>query len=542
VNAEYGSFNFMRGLFSGSGPLIKDSLYLGINGQYQSDDGWIENTHSGMDDDANEEEDRRISGYFLYKPTDRLSARLTVSNDYTKRYWINGYGLPGGTDISNFDRDDAEHVDFDVPTKEEYDSNSQSLNLSYDFDSIRLISTTTHRKLDIEGDYDADFANKSVYAGLMQFNNTDLNTWNQELRFSSIKEVGIRWVGGMYLDVEERDQGPYGMQFPNYDPTTYDFIGNYEMNAESQTDSDTYAIFGQLIVPLGRHFELTLGGRYQEIDKEIDLKMYYLPVGMTGDPMYTFKGDESWDVFLPKVALTYRISNAWTAYASYSRGYMPGGFNYFATAGTEEDNHFEPQESINYELGIKASLDRLRMAASVFYMDIEDIHVYKAYGTMYLTDNAEKAHSQGVELEFTYRPTDTIELSGAAGIIDAEYDDYDAGGGFIFDGKNIQNTPAYTARFGVAYFHPGGFYSRLDMKNQGNIYFYDDYNKAMVKEDAYTVIDAKIGYHFNTWDFFVYGKNLTDEDYITDFKSSSTVAMAGFGEPRTVGVGMRYRF
>jgi iron complex outermembrane receptor protein len=40
----------------------------------------------------------------------------------------------------------------------------------------------------------------------------------------------------------------------------------------------------------------------------------------------------------------------------------------------------------------------------------------------------------------------------------------------------------------------------------------------------------------------VYGKNLTDEEYITDFISSSALMMAGFGQPLTVGAGLRYRF
>lgn len=536
VGAEYGSFNFMRGLFNGSGALVKDSLYLGINGQYQQDDGWIDNTRNGRDEDSNEEEDRRFSGYLLFKPTDQLSARLTVSNDYFKHYWIDGCSLPAGTDIGAFNRDDAENAEFDVPTHEKYESNSQSLNLSYDFGAAMLTATTTHRKLDVKGDYDSDYGNNIMFAGLKQFNTSELDTWNQELRLSSNDQTGIRWIGGVYFDVEEREQGPYGMQVPTG-------MGNYEMNAESRTDSDTYAVFGQLIVPMGSRFELTLGGRYQHIKKEIDLDMYNLPVGVdNGAPMYEFQGEKSWDIFLPKLALTYGISNVWTAYASYSQGYMPGGFNYFATAGTEADNSFEPQQSANYELGIKGAMDRLRVAASLFYMDIEDIHVYKAIGNMYLTDNAKKAHSRGAELELTYRLTDTIELTGAAGIIQAEYDDYDAGDGVNYDGENIENTPSCTTRIGVAYLHPMGIYTRLDMKNQGAIHFYDDTNKAMVKEDAYTVINAKIGYQFDKWNFYVYGENLFDEEYITDFKSNSMVAIAGFGEPRTVGVGMRYRF
>jgi iron complex outermembrane receptor protein len=250
VGAEYGSFNFMRGLFNGSGPLVKDKLYLGINGQYRRDDGWIENTHSGMDENANEEEDRRISGYLLFKPTDRLRARLVLSNDYTRESWVDGYTLPPGSDISSFDRDEAEQVDFDVPTKEEFESNSQSLNLAYDFGAATLTSTTTHRQLEIEGEYDADQGNDPLFSGLTMFGNTELDTSNQELRLSSNQQDGIRWVGGAYFDVEERDQGPYGMQFPMFDPVTFDFLGNFEMNAESVTDSSTAAVFGQVIVPL----------------------------------------------------------------------------------------------------------------------------------------------------------------------------------------------------------------------------------------------------------------------------------------------------
>ena len=244
-------------------------------------------------------------------------------------------------------------------------------------------------------------------------------------------------------------------EFPYYYGET--FYGNYQMNAVSVSDSENMAVFGQAIVPLGDRLDMTLGARFQKIDKEIDMKMYSLPIGMTGPASFEYRGDKSWDDFLPKAALTYQINDDWTAYASYSQGYMPGGFNFFATAGTEEDNCFEPEESTNYEMGIKASLNRLQMAASVFHMDIKNIHVYKAVGTMYLTSNAEKAHSMGIELEMKYRLTDTIELNGALGLIDTEYDSYDVGGGINFNGFDIQCTPSHTANIGIAYFHPGGF-------------------------------------------------------------------------------------
>ncbi len=222
---------------------------------------------------------------------------------------------------------------------------------------------------------------------------------------------------------------------------------------------------------------------------------------------------------------------------------MPGGFNYFASSGTVDDNSFDAQQSKNYEIGIKGTLDRFRMSASLFYMDIEDIHVYKSYGgSLYYTDNAESAHSQGAELEFGYHLTDAMELTGAFGLIEAEYDTYDAGDGISFDGQDIQNTPADTANAGLFYSHPCGFYSRVDTKAAGDVHFYDDGNKTFAKEDAYITFDAKIGYQTGSWDLYLYGKNLTDEDYIVDYPANTTLTLVEFGDPLTVGAGIRYRF
>jgi iron complex outermembrane receptor protein len=541
VGAEYGRFNTVEGQLNVSGPVLGDQLYFGANGRYQQDDGWIENDYPGMDDDPNRVNDRRIGAYLLFKPTDRLKAKINVANDYTRNYWSDGYGLPAGNDISDFDRDDAEDVSFDENTVEKIESNAQSLNLSYEFDALALTSTTTHRKLTIEGVYDADFGDEPLYAGLIQFNNSETDTWAQELRLASSKTDGFRWVGGVYFDTERHEQGPYGMQFPDFDPDTLEFIGNSEMNAESKTDSDTWAIFGQVMAPLGAGFELTLGGRYQRIEKEFDLDMYYLPIGGSGPPSFELEDEKAWTVFLPKAALSYRVTDSWTAYFSWSKGYMPGGFNYFAMEGTADDNIFEPQKSTNYELGVKGSFDRLRLAASIFRMDIEDIHVYKAVGTMYLTDNAKKAHSQGVEAEVTYLPFNSLELTLAAGFIDAEYDDYDAGVA-RFDGEKIDQTPSHTVRLGIAYNHPQGFYARADVRNQGRTYYYDDANKAFSKERSFTVVDLRTGYRFENWDIYAYADNLTDEKYVNAFKSNRSVALANFGEPRTFGVGARYRF
>ena len=534
IGTEYGSENHMSGVFNTNGALINDKLYLGLNGQYSQDDGWIENDNPERDDEFNKEDDRRVNLNLTMTPTDKFTARISLTNEYTRKYGIDGYGLLGGPRLSDFSRDDAEHVDMDARTRQITENNAQSLALSYDFGSVNLDSVTTHKLLEYDGTYDADFGNDPLFTGLTQFDDTEVENWSQELRLSSTNDEGFRWVAGVYFDTETRDQGPYGMQFPTG-------FGNFEMNAESETDATTLAAFGQVMIPFAEQFELTLGGRYQRIEKEIDMSVYYLPVGVSGPSMFDFKADQAWYAFLPKAAFSWQFADDWSTFVSYSKGYMPGGFNYFAQAGGVEENSFEPQISSNYEWGIKGSFERASVAASIFYMDIEDVHVYKAIGTMYVTDNAKKAHSQGVELEATYRPLDGLELSTALGLIEAEYDDYDYGSG-NYDGKNIEMTPTHSLRAGVAYTHPSGFYGRADVRNFGKQYFYDDANKGFAKEDGYTLVDAKIGYRLDDWDFYVYGRNLTDEEYVSMFMSNSMVGLISYGDPRSFGIGTTYYF
>ena len=541
IGTEYGSENYLHGVFNANGALLEDKIFIGLNGQYSQDDGWITNDNPGRDDKFNKESERRVNLNLTMIPTKAFSARLSVTNEYTREYGLDGYGLPAGSHMSDFSRSDAEHVDIDAPNRIVTENNSQSLGLTYDFGPLSLDSVTTHKLLNLDAVGDFGLDNNPLYSGLTLFDNTDVENWTQELRLSSNNDHGLRWVAGLYFETECRDQGPYGQQFPAFNPVTHDVMGNFEMNAESRTDSTTLAAFGQVMIPFAEQFELTLGGRYQRIEKEIDMSVYYLPLGMSGPSMFDFKADKAWYAFLPKAALAWQFTDGWNTYVSYSKGYMPGGFNYFASGGGVDENSFKPQISSNYEWGVKGVFERWSVAASVFYMDIEDIHIYKTMGSMWLTDNAKKAHSQGVEFEANWRPLDGLELTGALGLIEAKYDDYNWGGG-NYNGQTIEQTPAYSLRGGVAYTHPGGFYGRIDAQNQGKTYFYDGGNNAFAKQDSYTVVDAKIGYRLDDWDFYAFGRNLTDEEYVTMYMSNSMFGRIFYGNPRSFGVGVSYYF
>ncbi|MBL3520483.1 TonB-dependent receptor [Arcobacter lanthieri] len=537
LGTEYGNYNTLNTKLNTSGALIDNKLYAGINGSFDHTDGWVENHHAGMDKHANKRNDRKTSGFLLYKPTDNLTARLTVANNYDKKYFMSGIAEKDTSKSpNNYKRKDAKNADFEMPSLQSTKVNSQALNIAYELEKVKFDSTTTHKKVDYKGDYDGDFISGNSNDDLTQFAYIDIDTYTQEFKISS-KNQDIKWVTGLYFDKEERKQGPYGGD-------QYYYGGVYHANADSITDSKTYAVFGQTMIPLGESFELTLGGRYQKIKKEMNADVENI---LSGAGMFdfnnTFKYDDekSWNTFLPKAALSYKINDNLTTYVSISKGYMPGGFNFFPSNNISQDNSFKPQQSINYEVGAKYIGDEFALNANIFRMDIKDIHIYKTDGLLFATDNAKKAHTQGVELDGTYFLTDNLSISGAVGLIQAKYDDYDAGTK-KYDGERIENTPKYTASLGVSYLANSGVYGRVDLNAIGKTSFFNSAESSVVEVDGAITANAKVGYKLKDWDIYAYIKNITDEEYITFYMAKSGLGMAEFNEPRRFGIGAIYKF
>ncbi|RXJ81340.1 TonB-dependent receptor [Arcobacter sp. F2176] len=535
IGAEYGNYNYMRTTLNASGALIKDKLFAGINGSFKSDDGWITNHHEGMNKNANKKQDRKTSGFFLYKASDEFLTKLTLTDNYKKNYFIDGFGSDPSLDINSLKRKTAKNVNFDVPTFEKTKVKSQAINLSYEVEKFKIDSTTTHKKFDLDGQYDTDNQANNTNDGLKQFNYTNTDTWTQEIKLTS-KNQDIKWISGVYFDKEKREQGPYGAEQL--------YMGAiYVGDAYSTSNSKTQAIFGQTMIPLGEKFELTLGARYQKIKKEIDAIAKSSWGGVSNSDI-NYNDEKTWNSFLPKVAISYKVNDNLKTFASITKGYMPGGFNYYPSNSSSEDNTFEPQESINYEIGMKYLGENYSINASIFRMNIEDIHVYKQLSgsTIFQTSNAKKAHSQGIEVDGRYYLTNNIELSGAVGFIQAKYDDYD-NGTKKFDGNKIEYTPNYTASLGIAYIQEKGLYGRLDIYSRGETTFIDGANSdRMIESNGGITSNIKVGYKVGDWDIYSYITNITNEDYVNSYMSKSGGSWVGFNEPRRFGVGAIYKF
>lgn len=540
VGAELANQGGREVTASVNGPLVQDKLYLSFSGKAHEQSGWITNTHPRMNPDADRRNDHRFNLGLLYKASPDTQVRLSASRDGQANHWVDGGMAPLGTDYTRLTRDAARTARFGDETVTKTVTEAQSLSLQHRFAGLTLDAVLTNKAVRIAGDYDLDWGANPLYDGLTQFQHSRIDTHTQELRLSGGQAGALRWVGGLYLEQDKYRNTRYGMQYPG--ATMGNPFGpgvNIDMDALSTTKSGTQAAFGQVMLPLAERLELTLGGRYQRIKKDFDANFYMQPVGSSGfPPSITLDARRTWTAFLPKAALSYALTPQWNTYVSVAKGYLPGGYNYWPSSSVEAENRFGPQTSMNYEAGVRSDFGRLYLSASVFYMDIKDIHVYSFdMGTgMITTSNGGKAKSRGAEVEASYLLSDQWELSGALGLVNATYDEYTTPAN---NGNKVEKTPAYTVRAGLQYTAGNGWYGRVDVRGQGKRYFNPENT---LQDGAYTTVDLKAGYKRGPWDVYAYVRNAADTSYRATVSAMSNGTLVTFGERRRLGAGVRYSF
>lgn len=176
-------------------------------------------------------------------------------------------------------------------------------------------------------------------------------------------------------------------------------------------DINGYAAFGQGTYTLFDRLHLTAGLRFDHQDLEGDLE------NKTSNGRYDKKLD--YDEVLPKFSIAYDFTDDIMAYASASKGYLVGGYNY-ALSVDEKSFYYDAEYTWNYEAGVKSTwLDKKLIAnLAVFYIDIDDKQVFEVDSKTFASKvrNAARAHSLGVEIELQARPMQGLDLFAGFGI------------------------------------------------------------------------------------------------------------------------------
>lgn len=519
-----------------NGPVIKDKLFFGLSGTYDEKDGFMDND-SPRGGEFDDEKGFSISPHLRWLPTDRseLNIHLSVSKREDGSGVQNAYNNGDVKYHAYKGRDDYS----------EPENFNGSIHYMFKGDSFDLTSITTmgQNKMDVS----MDQGYLGPRAQFIRYGETTTDSFSQEIRFSSPEsKEGIKWVGGFYGSSETQTNDEFGHVYYS-DMMPFDIRYEYP----GKLKEETMAAFGQTTIPLPGRLEFTAGLRYERIDKTMDFK-YNVKNHSTGDlfPQDPFMPGspthidysifDDWNKLLPKAALSWKATDDMMFYSSVTKGYLAGGFN--ITEFSKDKATFNEQNTTSYELGMKSSwLDnKVIFNANLFYMDIEDMHVFIVEGSNAFTaSNAGEAHSKGIEIELKAKPVRGLDLMASAGIIDAEYDDYTNTGGEDCSGKTIERTPEYTFNFAAQYRHSTGFYARGEVQGFGKTYF-DEKNTS--EQDAYQLYNMKIGYEAESWDIYLYGDNLFDEEYFSSGHVTGGGIVTNIGDPQTFGVKASLRF
>ncbi|WP_268801374.1 TonB-dependent receptor [Sphingomonas sp. Root50] len=119
-----------------------------------------------------------------------------------------------------------------------------------------------------------------------------------------------------------------------------------------------------------------------------------------------------------RLNLTWKPTDDLMVYATWSRGFRPGGINRRATIPP-----YSPDYLTNYELGWKTTwLDgKLRINGALFWEEWKKFQ-FSFLGANSFTEihNGPNARSKGVELDFTFRPIEGLTLIGSGAYTDAK--------------------------------------------------------------------------------------------------------------------------
>ncbi|MEM9255786.1 MAG: TonB-dependent receptor [Pseudomonadota bacterium] len=262
-------------------------------------------------------------------------------------------------------------------------------------------------------------------------------------------------------------------------------------------------------------------------------------------------------------------------YFTYASGFRSGGVT-VANGDFDGDQiidleNFKPETVDMYEIGFKIdALERsLRTNVAIYYQDYNDIQLTTTipdpnFGIpLPAIENAGKAEIKGVELEFTFLPTQQWRFIGSVSYMDAQYKEFLSeipvdGEQTVIDRSDepMPRAPEWTAFLSTDYFIDtdrwGTFVPNFVVRYQDEIYGGFDRDSFFVQDainsPAKTFYDARLTWQApgQSWKVTAWCKNLTDiDDHIRGGVPTVGVARTAgliYSRPRTYGVDIRYHF
>ncbi|MDC0973514.1 TonB-dependent receptor [Luminiphilus sp.] len=281
------------------------------------------------------------------------------------------------------------------------------------------------------------------------------------------------------------------------------------------------------------------------------------------------------------VSLSHAYSDDLNLYATYGTGFKSTSWNLsrdsrptvqerdgILSAGGVLPNNLtigtrlaSPEDAQTIEFGAKYSADWGTLNAAIFDQSIEGFQSNAFLGTGFALTNAGKQSTKGVELDLMVRASEALTIALSATYLDPIYDD--------FTGAQLNGQPADFTGLTPAGVHElslsavatynfnisgmDGFIqadyqydSAVDINGGGDL---SNNNIALgsrgFREREVRMINASFGLTRGDWDLRIWGRNLTNDEWlITWFPAvAQTGSLTGYpNQPRTYGATLRRNF
>ncbi len=645
---QNGDPSFESGVAVG-GPVIDGKL--GVRGTiwYRRDGGWIDRVDPTAPDPQNAVVDRNAN--HADNVMIRLAALWAASDNWTVTPSI-FYQNRNQHDVGNY------WPIYSNPSRDDYVSGNPTqrptpdrfylpaLKIQGDFGAFQLISNTSYYHRTETTGYDGTLYNLGFYqtfgvqdgvnfplldgtgihlpAEIANYRSpatvdNDQQNFTQEIRLqSSDPSAKLLWTGGVFFSsnrqqyleqihdpqLEAFSQSVFGVgyldEFSFEDPvgsgnfTSVPFDPRYPNDSyflHTHARDKQYALFGEATYAITDALKVTAGVRLSRTEFTFDSE--------TGGPQLfapnqTSSPSSKENSFTPKLNVSYQIDPNNLVYATYAKGFRPGGGNNplpqaacaqdFANFGiTKSPDSYSSDSVHSFEVGSKNTFNnRLRIATSLYYIRWNNIQqtVLPPICQITFITNLGKATAKGADIQAQYAVTDSFSAELTAGYTDARFSQSSAfggtQGGYASDGvtpllpvvnkgdaivgESGQPGAPVTVSLGAEYkftFAEHQSFVRMDYEYQGRNHWTSprqDANSAQYDPANYTLSATKFasiraGMQFDEWSVEPFIDNLFDTHTVTNYDVSidpgtgdSRLQRQFTFRPRTYGVTATYRY
>lgn len=263
------------------------------------------------------------------------------------------------------------------------------------------------------------------------------------------------------------------------------------------------------------------------VSDQISYENWRFTLGLRSDTVENDNGSvvQEDDAISTSVGVLYRFDNGLAPYASYSES-----FETVVGTDTFTNAPLKPQEARQYEVGLKYEPTAFPGLITLNYFDIEISNLSNPNSLPGANSQQEGfGKLKGFEFE-THAQIDEVYLQAAVSTLDAEDP----------NGFELAAAPEMQASLWASWRPDGrwsGFKSGAGVRYVGETVSENGTIRYVTPD--YTLGDLMVGYEWDTWDFQVNARNLTDEDYLTGCLTRGDCFP---GQRRTVVASLRYKF